>query len=476
MMNVRVGRVSTLVAVSTAVLVVCSVPVVAAAPGTSALTAGSASTVWAYGGVRNVSFSGPSAVKGWAYQGSATYGYTVVLNQTNLTSTTFELSANRTMGASLMIRYCTPNCKSPVATVSLGYRAWESDDDWANFTTAGTVYENGVATAAIALNNSHSTLLGSLNDTAVWPQHSDLLQVGVSSSASVQFAPALGLIPDSLAPGASWNATSAFSATGSYLLSYYYHHVGPLGGNVTFGPGTLSGNVGGSGNVSVIGSAAPGHVKLGGASYDDLSLEVLGPFSVREGFILVPAQVDLFGGSDESPLQNASGASTAEMTSIYARPTVGGHLGIVGSEWTFVSSALNPGVAAVLPSTAAGAGITELASGSDNVGTTTVQGVPMSVPAAQGVRGCLVTGGGCPSSGSVGAFLDSVVIVGGVLVAAVVASLVIVTERRRMPPPPRPYAGLYPPVVTMPGTAAAGGGQNPPPPPPPEDDPLSHLW
>lgn len=474
-MNVRVGRVSTLVAVSTAVLVVCSVPVVAAAPGASALAAGSPSTIWAYGGVRNVTFSGESAVKGWAYQGSATYGYTVVLQQTNLTPDTFELSANRTMGASLMIRYCTPNCKSPTATVSLGYRAWESTDDWANFTTAGTVFENGAPTTAIALNNSHSTLVGSLNDTARWPAHSDLLQIGVSSSASVQFTPALGLIPESLAPGASWNATSGFSATGSFLLSYYYHHVGPLDGNLTFGPGTLSGNVGGSGNVSVIGSAGPGHVSFGGAAYDDLSLEVLGPFSVREGFILVPAEVDLFGGSSESPLQNASGASTAEMTSIYARPSVGGHLGIVGSEWTFVSSALNPGVAAVLPPTGAGAGVAQLASGSDNVGTTSVQGVPMSVPAAQGVRGCLVTGGGCPSSGTVGAFLDSVVIIGGVLVAAVVASLVIVTERRRVPPPPRPYAGLYPPVVTLPG-AAAGGGQNPPPPPPPEDDPLSHLW
>jgi hypothetical protein len=479
MMNVRVGRMSAIVTVSAAVLMVCTVPAAAAASSGTALTPGSPYTVWAYGAVRTASFQG-SAGPDWTFQGSATYGYSVVLNQTNLTTESFELAANRTMGASLSIEYCTPNCKHPTQTATVSYRGWEATDEWANFTTAGTVYESGTAVAAIALNNSHSTTTSSLVDSAKGPLRSAYLSINASAAASVTFATPLGLLPTDLTPGAQWNDSANYAASGNFALDYFYHHDGPLAGNQTVGPLSITGAVNSSGTVSVLGSSGPGSVSLGGNSFDNLSLQVFGPFSVREGFILVPSQVDLFGGSTESPLSYSVGASSVEMTSIYARPFVGGHLGVGGSEWVYSSSALNPQVSLAGPSAAglpqSSPSADQIASGANPVGSTTVQGVPMSVPQAKGVQNCLVAGGGCPSTTGTPRGLLGLAAVGAVGVVAVLVALVVV-QRRRMPAPTRSNSGLYPPVVTMPGSSPVTvAGQNPPPPPPPEEDPLSHLW
>jgi hypothetical protein len=479
MMNVRVGRVSALVTVSAAVLMVCTVPVVAAASGAPALTPGSPYTVWAYGAVRSVSFHGNAGLL-WTYQGNATYGYSVVLSQTNLTTEAFELAVNRTMGAALAVEYCSPNCKSPTETATISYRGWEATDEWANFTTAGTVDESGTAVPAIALNNSHSTVAGSLLDRAVGPHNRYFESINASSTASVSFATPLGLLPDTLTPGVQWNDTSSFSASGDYALDYFYSHTGPLNGTQTIGPLTIGGAVNATGTVSVAGSVGTANVNLGGTSFQNVSLAVIGPFSVREGFILVPAQVDLFGGSSESPLGYAVGTSSVQQTSIYARPFIDGHFGVGGSEWLYSSAALNPQVS-VSGSSEAGVGqltpgYDQIAPGSGSVGSTPVQGVPMSVSQAKGVQDCLVTGASCPSAPGLPRHFAGLVVVLAVAVVAVLIAAVVV-QRRRMPPPTRSNSGLYPPVVTVPGRAPPlTAGQNPPPPPPPEEDPLSHLW
>jgi hypothetical protein len=478
MKNVRVGRVSAIVTVSAAVMMVCAVPAFAAAEGVPTLTPGSPHTVWAYGGVRSVTFSGIGH-SGWAYSGTATFGYSVILQQTNLSTTTFELATNRTMGASLSIGYCPVTCKGTTPTVTVTYHEWEATDDWANFTTAGTVYEQGVPVPAIALNNSHTAVAGSLFDTAKWPLRHVLLAVNVSSSSTVAFTTPLGLLPDNLTAGASWNDSSAYTASGNFLLSYYYNYTGPAGGHVTIGPGTVPGAVTANGTVAVVGSAGAGPTSLGGNSYDNVSLSVLGPFAVREGFILVPSQVNLFGSLSGAPSDNATGGANAQMTSIYARPLVGGHLGIGGSEWVFVSTASNPQAPSLVPGST---GIAELgsvdqvASGSDQLGSTPVEGVPMNVGPAQTDQGCLISGVGCPS-GTTPRPLTGLIAVLVVSTVAVVAVLAVVATRRRIPPPANPNAGLYPPIVRFAGSAnpPASGG-NPPPPPPAEEDPLAHLW
>jgi hypothetical protein len=471
-MNVRMGTAVTVAAVTTALLMVCVLPAAAVAAAPPLNPSGS-HTVWAYAGVRTVTFSGRSSAL-YTYEGSATYGYSVILDQTNTSSTTFELYANQTMGAILSIKYCAPNCRNPTATASVDYHAWEATDDWANFTTAGNVSEGGQPTAAIALENSHTTVVGNVTDLAVGPARSDYLATNVSASATVSFATPLGLLPLNLTGGAMWTNTSAFTASGIYSLGYYYHHSGPAG-NFTIPPATVTFSASGSGTVTVVGSAAPGFVSLGGTRLDNVSLAVQGPFAVREGFILVPAAVDLFGSPSTPVAGNESGYTSAQLASIYAVPLSGGHFGITGSEWVYDASAINPSVAQALPESS---GVDQIASGANQVASTPVQGVPTSADDARNAQTCLVGGSSCPTGTGPAPphGLLGIVLLGG-SAAVIAAVVVVVAERRRVPPPTYPNADLYPPG----GSAPSGGAAPHRPRAPPassdgEDDPLSHLW
>ncbi|MGA8302969.1 MAG: hypothetical protein WA691_05385 [Thermoplasmata archaeon] len=477
-MKGRLGAFTAIVAVVSAFLMVFVVPAGIAAASSPAVTPGPAFTLWAYGVVKTVDFSGSSADH-FDYQGSATYGYSVILNQTNLTPSTFELSVNRTMGALLSVEYCSPTCKNPSVTATVSDHSWEAIDAWANFTTQGTVFEDGQSVAAIGLLNSHSTIVGSLLDTAAGPLRSSYLSANVSASSDVSFASPLGLLPENLTgtTPVSWNSSSAFVASGTYTVGYFYHYRGPKAAT-TVGSGPVSAAVVRSGNVTVLGStgAGPqGTVDLGGVPYLDVSLSVEGPFVAREGFILVPDEVDLFGSSSTAAWSgNESGATTVQMTSLYVRPNSGPHLGIDGSEWLYSASSLNPSSTSVAP---IAGGAVQISSASDNVGSTTLQGVPIPVSQAQGYQGCLVSGAACPS-GSTRPGLPLLTL--GVLALAVVVAVVAVavTERRRIPPPTYPNAKLYPPGdsrATKPsGNAAASGDRRPAA--PADDDPLSNLW
>jgi hypothetical protein len=477
-MKVRLGRSTAVAAVGAAFLMVFVLPAGLATASGPDLSPGPAYTLWAYGAVRTVDFSGTST-GGFVYQGTATYGYAVILNQTNLTAQTFELSVNRTMSVDLSVEYCSPSCSHPIVSATLSHHAWESVDEWANFTTNGNVSENGQNVSAIALTNSHSTVTGSLLDTAQGPLRTSYLSANVTATAAVTFLTPLGLFPNDLATSPSWTSSSAFSASGMYLIDYAYRHTGPAG-KISIGPSELTGAVEGSGNVTLIGAlntGAGGKVDFGGVSFLNVSLSIIGPFVVREGFILVPDSVDLFGTSNSSVWSsNETGGTSAQMTSLYIRPGPGAHLGIGGSEWLYSASALNPSATAVVPSAPTGVGVAEIASGADNVGSTPVQGVPESVGTAQSQQNCLISGVGCPSAAgkpAVPVFLL------GVLAVAVLSVVVavMVTERRRLPPPAYPNAKLYPPgaATSAPPLASSRSAADRPP-PPEEDDPLSNLW
>ena len=474
-MKLRLGRSTAILAMVCAFIMVSVLPGGLAAAAAPNLTPGPSYTLWAYGAVRTVSFSGPAGNL-YDYQGSATYGYSVILNQTNLTSQTFELSANQTMGALLSVDYCTPNCKHPTATATVTHNAWESVDDWANFTTDANVTESGVAVPAIGLINTHTTVRGSLFDSAQGLVRDEVLSTNVSANASVSFATPLGLLPDNLSAPSSWNSTSNFSASGSYAISFHYQFTGPKA-TFSIGPSTTSGSVAGTGTVSVAGAVASGpasSVSFGGVPYLNVSLAVEGPFAAREGFILVPEDVDLFGTSASAPWSaNETGGASAQMTSIYVRPDDPAHLGIGGSEWLYSASALNPSVTDLTPTSS---GVNEIASGANDVSSTPVQGVPIPVDQAQGYQGCLLTGASCSSAPGKLPFplLFVGLIAGAVLIAVAV---VTVSERRRIPPPLYPNAELYP----VGGPAAATARDSAPASPPrkpatPEDDPLSNLW
>ena len=474
-MKVRLSRSKAILAVVSAFIMLSVLPTGLAAAASPDLTPGPSYTLWAYGAVRTVTFSGPAGDL-YDFQGSATYGYSVILNQTNLTSQDFELSANRTMAVLLSVEYCTPNCKNPSATATVTHNVWESVDAWANFTTNATVFENGAAVPAIGLLNSHTTVRGSLFDSAQGLVRDELLTANVSANASVAFATPLGLLPNDLTSPASWNDSAAFSAAGSYSIGFHYHFSGPKT-TIDIGPTTISGSVAGSGNLSVLGavSTGPGStVTFGGVPYLNVSLTVQGPFVAREGFILVPADVDLFGTSSSTPWStNETGGASAQMTSLYVDSHDASHLGIGGSEWLYSSSALNPSVTALTPSSP---GVTEIASGANDVSSTPVQGVPIPVDEAQGYQSCLLTGSACSSApGKMPIPLFFVGLVAGAVLIAV--AVVTVTERRRIPPPTYPNAQLYPP-----GGAVAAKSTDPAAPSAPrrpasgEDDPLANLW
>jgi hypothetical protein len=484
--NRRFTVVSTVAMAAFMVFVLSSTTFASAAPAPSS---GSSQPLWAYGYLNTVSVGPLKTADGWVYEGTATVGYSVVLNQTNTSSTTFELSIERTMGILFFVEFCYPSCTSPQSFANLSYHAWEDSNSFANFTTQGTVTENGVAVPAIALVNTSSNLRANLTERA----YSALPPIGVArgalvhrayylgaaitSQSTVSFATPLGLIPWNLTGPVTWNSTSAFLASGSASYSYFFHSVGPLL-NRTIGPISGDFSISPSGNVTVVGSYSPADfVRFNGVKYPALRLAVEGPFAVREGFILIPSSVDLFGSNSLPWGSDQNGSATISLSYLDAKASVGDHIGIAASSWLYNSAAANPGTTSLSPTS----GLSPAAGTSPNpVQSSTVQGTPQSVPQAQSNQNCLITGQGCPAAPgnpNVRGILAEAAVLGVVVVVVAVIAIVLVAERRRVPPPVYPNANLYPPGAAgarPPMTPARAPGS--PPPPPAEDDPLDHLW
>jgi len=436
--------------------------------------------VWAYGAVETLSFQGTS--HGWQYSGTGTYGYSVILNQTNTSATTFELSANRTMGTFLQVHYCYPSCRSPVYFGNESYHAYETVAATAHLSTVGNVNENGTRVSAVALNSSDSHLLANVTETSssylpidhsVGPR-SHYLSANVVATSSVAFSPGLGLLPIDLGSAQSWNSSSEYLSHAAANYEYYGASSGPHGSG-QLGPVTGNFSLPASGTVSLSGSYSPSNtVLLAGASYPEVSLRLVGPFAVREGFILLPSATDLFDGGAQPWVAQQNGSTTATMSFLDARAVGGGHLGIAASEWVYDSGTANP--SSTVSAAPSGSGLAPSMSGvTDPAPATTVQGQPEAVDSAQSQQSCLLTGSGCPAGSSTsGGGLRGLVGLAavGALVVVVVALVILVAERRRMPPPVYPNAALYPPGNARPGTRA------PPmePPAPAEDDPLRNLW
>jgi hypothetical protein len=451
--------------------------------GASASPSGTApQTIWAYGAVRTLDFHG-NAHNGWEYDGNATYGYSVILNQTNTSATSFDLNVNRTMGALFQVHYCFPRCQAGIYFGNVSAHVYETVAASANFTTVGRVNENGTAVVAIALDNSESRMLANVTERASSYLPGDLGQAAprsaylgaqIAASSSVTFTPGLGILPIDLSSAQEWNSSAGFAAQASASYAWYANVTGPHG-SVQHGPNTGNLSVPLHGNVSLSGSYSPSNtVVLGGVAYPEISLKVVGPFVVREGFLLVPSIVDLFGGTSV-PWGQQNSSATAAMSYLDARSSEGGHFGVGASQWVYDSSTAGPGAAV-----SGWTGVAEVspngATGPDSAPPTTVQGGPETVGSAQSQQTCLLTGSGCPSGGGPGGptLRGLAGLLGlGVVVIVVVAVIVLVAERRRMPPPVYPNAALYPPGASRPG---AKGSPPPNPAPPVEEDPLRNLW
>ncbi len=422
------------------VLLASPLPAAASSPG-----AGASVATWAYGAVRTVDFHGTTDLGLWTYQGTATWGFAVVVNETNLSNSNYQLNVTRTMGVLLNVTYCDPNCASPVAQVNLSHHAWETVNSTANLTTAGSVTEPNGTVPALALNSSQFSVSGKLRESANYVlrgvlERSKILDVNVSAQGGVAFTPALGLLPTDLVPGSSWYSNSSFVGHGNYSWAIYLH------GSALLVPYTYRDSGGGmvnrSGFVNLSGSDGNPSVTLAGGHYSQVNYTLTGPFVLREGFILVPAGADLFGGSQPWASNESGNATiTTPTVDVADHGFVGGHLGFVasGTWWRSSSSnfatdePLGPGIPAASTAPAADSGGSEF-----------VQGVPESAQQAHASQACLATGLGCPLAGSPRGVWGAVLVVGSVVVVVSLLAAVVAT-RRRLPPPPYPNASLYPP-------------------------------
>lgn len=365
------------------------VPLSSAAPVAGPATPMAGETIWAYGATANSSVNG-TGLHG-QFRGTATYGFSTILTQTNTSLTNFSLTENHTVGASVQLTYCRPNCTSPVLTANFSARAWEQWTSVANLTARGAVtLSNGTTVPGLALvsgstqaaaNVTESLSVG-VNGTTHLVRE---LFVSVTASSSVGFAPPLGLMPLNATPGEAWTASAQFTASGSWASSYRL--VGPGGPSRA----STSGNLTGSGNVTAFGATERTAVDVQGQRGISVEVHLGGPalrhasddlglgFDIQDGFALVPRVADIWANTGDwgawMDLTTRAGASTFDMTDARS-----GHLGLESAAWSYATSVNQYDT---LPNSAP----------------SIVQGAPMSPGEAQASASCLA-GGACASVAS----------------------------------------------------------------------------
>jgi hypothetical protein len=472
------GVIITAASVAVSFLTVCLPGAAAAQPSPSAGTPASGSAAWAYGALASKGWAG--AVGTYPYKASETVGFAVVLSESAGPGENYTLHVNRTMGVLLSVEFCAPSCARAVDTATVDFHAWEVVHAVLELNTSGHVNVSGVPTPALALVSSNVSIKVGLRESTqvvadgkVVRGHNLSVDLGVNSSTA--FTPALGLFPLSIASAGAetWTATSVFAEIGSGNWSVREENA--LGATTLDLDGKVT-SLDTTGSVTVNGSSTAKTIRLGGANYEVVGLSVVGPFSLREGFLFLPIVSDLFGGTAPSWLptasMNTSGSATVAQANVdvAGSPAIGSHLGFEGSDVIWNSGTANP-AATVLGADLSPAVEEPQVTGSN---ATSLQGGPESLAQAATEQNCLASGVGCPSAGpSRGLPWELMVLGGGA--AAVVLLAVVIAERRRLPPPAYPNSTLYPPG---PASAGAPGGVRRPgaPAPPPDDDPLGHLW
>ena len=458
------------VLVMTLVVPALSLPASASSAPLGATTALSAPQQWAYGAQKwvNVSITLPNAT----YVEHAFFGWQVIYTMTNTSNTSYQLEAQRTMGAYFYADYCRPNCSAPTVHGNVSLQGWESDVGFANLTTTANVTENGSAVPALGLVNASAQSSAHLAESFVvsgtGPQGhsvsaSGTLTVNGAAHMAVDFTPPLGLVPMNLTNGTHWNSTSAFTAQGGYSLAFNWTRTA-ITGATSSGNGSQSGSANANGTVAIHG-ADLGTVRLAnGQTVPVIVLVTVGPFNALDGFVLLPGGYNLFGQGHHDWDGESAGLETVATGRLDVHLDAREHrLHVDAATSSYATDA--SGVTDVAPSSGVAAA-TPMA-GPTGSSPTDVQAQPESVATAQQNAACLT--GTCASSGSQRA-MGALVI--GLLIAsaiAVVVGTVAVVEYRRWAARRRPPAG--PPAIPA-GPMWSSGIANPPPSegptPPPE--------
>ncbi|MCI4349419.1 MAG: hypothetical protein L3J93_04295 [Thermoplasmata archaeon] len=425
-------------------------PSLAAPVGATPTTGPGAPQQWAYGAKV---WENHSAVGQFGqYNSSAFFGWDVVINLTNTSATTVEIHGVRTVALHYDVRYCRPNCTSPNATATMSVRAWQQDSAYVNLTSTATVYVHGannssVAASALGLANASASGRGNLSESykilrGTTTLASGRLLVARASHLTVDFSPALGLVPWNLSSGEIWNASSAFTALGGWNDSYSY--LNTVHGVTSTGSGNASGAVSHAGQVDLRGADRGSYTLRNGRNVTVIVLAVSGPFELRDGFFLAPAGSDLFGGATSDWAVRAYGDAVVSTATLdVARDSAHGAPVVLAASAQYSAQATPLGASTVSSGTGVG---TESAPPSSGA---MVQAQPESVPVAQANAQCAVVGCSpstvAPSSAS---SFGLALLVGGVAASALGIALVL----RSRPKPPAKTAPSSPMVGTGPSS------------------------
>ncbi|MCI4317339.1 MAG: hypothetical protein L3J96_02265, partial [Thermoplasmata archaeon] len=325
-------------------LLLLPTPMALATPPRANPRALGSATEWAYGGNRSFDLSTPA--RNGTLSLASHFGYQVLLNASAGAPGVTQMEVQRTMGAVSRIAYCVASCTAPSLSATIEYHAVERLTGFANVTNTSSVRVNGSAVPAFGIINSSSTFQDSIyeNDSVSYRGRtsSASLSLKVTGGVTAGFSPALGLIPLRRTPGMQWTSNATFVGQGSWGSTSAFHRSSLLG-VVSSGGNTLNFAANRSGLVGVNGRELGGLVLRGGTVVQVLDLSLIGPFAVREGFLLLPASADVFHGTapPNSPSGNASVVEAP--TSLDYSPLVGGPIGLVASAATFTSQSSDPG-------------------------------------------------------------------------------------------------------------------------------------
>ncbi len=376
-----------------------------AAPAPSAAgTNSTSSQQWAYGGMNWT--NGTSTFGNSTVTWNASFGWTVVFTATNTSNATVMLEEARTVGVQVDVTYT-----GPISSAQYRLSAHEADVAFANVTYAATVYANGGSVPALGLENAAASatasLAQSLSARVGANAYDEFVNESGSAQVSVQFAPALGLIPLNLSGVHTWNATSTATPAASWSFASSWSAHGP---NATSGANaTRSGSWNATTPVSLTGFQvdAP-RLFHDHQSRTGIVLILHGGAELYDGFIVVPHGFDLFGGGGPSVPVASGAASIASGETLYLTPGPVSVSSLSAAQATFGTTTVSAPVAA------SAGGVAPAALGSPTPGNT-VTAQPMSVAAAESQANCLQNG--CAAASATG--------LGGGLLVALVAAVVV---------------------------------------------------
>jgi hypothetical protein len=471
----RERRFGALVSSTLVMAILLSLPNVATATASKSSEAGAAAAAtWAYGAEKTISASGTS--RNGTFSLTAHFGYQVLVEQSLAAGGVVSLSAHRTMGASFIVTYCVPACTRPVATATLTYHAFEVIDGFANFTRNGTVHVGNASVPALGLLNSASRLRAGAfeNDSATVRgllavrTSTAHLATSLNGQVVVNFTPALGLIPLAPASGEQWSSAAAYTGSASWAVSFDYgRHA--MNGTSVQRTGGKPGSLPLAGNVTLTGTDQGPLALSNVSSSQRVSLLVNGPFRLREGFLVIPTAVDLFGGGSVQGAPTGNGSVGSSFSALdYAGGSGNAPLGFAASSAVFNTATSDPG--ATSSSTSA------LAPAVESSGPVILQAQPESPGVVPHDNACLLSGSCSAAPGATGATLrGGFVLVLAVVVLTALIGGVLVSRRPRVPP--RANSELYPQVgPAPPAPRAAAKPASLAPKLEPGDDPLGHLW